>query len=90
MPWVNDAGQIDVNWEYRIQWSSLISPYKGDLRFYQSVNLRIMKFLGLEQILKNDLTGLPIGGAKGVSDLDPKGNTEGEIIKFCHSFMTEL
>lgn len=90
VPWVNDAGQVIVNRGYRIQYSSLIGPYKGGLRFHPSVNLSIMKFLGFEQIFKNALTGLPIGGAKGGSDFDPKGKSEGEIMRFCQSFMTEL
>ena len=90
VPWVNDEGQVVVNRGYRIQYSSLIGPYKGGLRFHPSVNLSIMKFLGFEQIFKNALTGLPIGGAKGGSDFDPKGKSEGEIMRFCQSFMTEL
>ena len=90
VPWVNDAGKVVVNRGYRIQFSSLIGPYKGGLRFHPSVNLSIMKFLGFEQIFKNALTGLPIGGAKGGSDFDPKGKSEGEIMRFCQSFMTEL
>ena len=90
VPWVNDAGKIVVNRGYRIQFSSLIGPYKGGLRFHPSVNLSIMKFLGFEQIFKNALTGLPIGGAKGGSDFDPKGKSENEIMRFCQSFMTEL
>ncbi len=90
VPWVNDEGKVVVNRGYRIQFSSLIGPYKGGLRFHPSVNLSIMKFLGFEQIFKNALTGLPIGGAKGGSDFDPKGKSEGEIMRFCQSFMTEL
>lgn len=90
VPWVNDNGKIVVNRGYRIQYNSLIGPYKGGLRFHPSVNLSIMKFLGFEQIFKNALTGLPIGGAKGGSNFDPKGKSEGEIMRFCQSFMTEL
>lgn len=90
VPWVNDEGKTIVNRGYRIQFSSLIGPYKGGLRFHPSVNLSIMKFLGFEQIFKNALTGLPIGGAKGGSDFDPKGKSDGEIMRFCQSFMTEL
>ncbi len=90
VPWVNDEGKIVVNRGYRVQFSSLIGPYKGGLRFHPSVNLSIMKFLGFEQILKNALTGLPIGGAKGGSDFDPKGKSDSEIMRFCQSFMTEL
>ncbi len=90
VPWVNDEGQVVVNRGYRIQFSSLIGPYKGGLRFHPSVNPGIMKFLAFEQIFKNALTGLPIGGAKGGSNFDPKGKSEGEIMRFCQSFMTEL
>ncbi|MBP3820554.1 NADP-specific glutamate dehydrogenase [bacterium] len=90
VPWVNDKGEVIVNRGYRIQFSSLIGPYKGGLRFHPSVNLSIMKFLGFEQIFKNALTGLPIGGAKGGSDFDPKGKSDNEIMRFCQSFMTEL
>ncbi len=90
VPWVDDNGKIIVNRGYRVQFSSLIGPYKGGLRFHPSVNLSIMKFLGFEQIFKNALTGLPIGGAKGGSDFDPKGKSESEIMRFCQSFMTEL
>ncbi len=90
VPWVNDKGEIVVNRGYRVQFSSLIGPYKGGLRFHPSVNLSIMKFLGFEQIFKNALTGLPIGGGKGGSDFDPKGKSDGEIMRFCQSFMTEL
>ena len=90
VPWVNDAGEVIVNRGYRIQFSSLIGPYKGGLRFHPSVNLSIIKFLGFEQIFKNALTGLPIGGAKGGSDFDPKGKSDMEIMRFCQSFMTEL
>ena len=90
VPWVNDKGDVIVNRGYRVQFSSLIGPYKGGLRFHPSVNQSIMKFLGFEQIFKNALTGLPIGGAKGGSDFDPKGKSDNEIMRFCQSFMTEL
>lgn len=90
VPWVNDDGNVVVNRGYRVQFSSLIGPYKGGLRFHPSVNRSIMKFLGFEQIFKNALTGLPIGGAKGGSDFDPKGKSDNEIMRFCQSFMTEL
>ena len=90
VPWVNDKGEVIVNRGYRVQFNSLIGPYKGGLRFHPSVNLSIMKFLGFEQIFKNALTGLPIGGAKGGSDFDPKGKSDNEIMRFCQSFMTEL
>ncbi len=90
VPWVDDAGQVHVNKGYRVQFNSAIGPYKGGLRFHPSVNLSIIKFLGLEQILKNSLTGLPIGGGKGGSDFNPKGKSDNEIMKFCQSFMTEL
>lgn len=90
VPWVNDEGNVVVNRGYRVQFSSLIGPYKGGLRFHPSVNQSIMKFLGFEQIFKNALTGLPIGGAKGGSDFDPKGKSDNEIMRFCQSFMTEL
>lgn len=90
VPWVNDKGEVVVNRGYRVQYSSLIGPYKGGLRFHPSVNLSIMKFLGFEQIFKNALTGLPIGGGKGGSDFDPKGKSDNEIMRFCQSFMSEL
>ena len=90
VPWINDKGEVVVNRGYRVQFNSLIGPYKGGLRFHPSVNLSIMKFLGFEQIFKNALTGLPIGGAKGGSDFDPKGKSDSEIMHFCQSFMTEL
>ncbi len=90
VPWVDDSGAVHVNKGYRVQFNSAIGPYNGGLRFHPSVNLSIIKFLGLEQILKNSLTGLPIGGGKGGSDFDPKGKTDHEIMKFCQSFMTEL
>lgn len=90
VPWIDDHGNVIVNRGFRVQFSSLIGPYKGGLRFHPSVNQSIMKFLGFEQIFKNALTGLPIGGAKGGSDFDPKGKSENEIMRFCQSFMTEL
>ncbi|HIR67373.1 MAG TPA: NADP-specific glutamate dehydrogenase [Candidatus Coproplasma avicola] len=90
VPWVDDNGKTHVNKGYRVQFNSAIGPYKGGLRFHPSVNLSIIKFLGLEQILKNSLTGLPIGGGKGGSDFDPKGKSDREIMAFCQSFMTEL
>ncbi|MBQ8659183.1 MAG: NADP-specific glutamate dehydrogenase [Clostridia bacterium] len=90
VPWVDDNGNVHVNKGYRVQFNSAIGPYKGGLRFHPSVNLSIIKFLGLEQILKNSLTGLPIGGGKGGSDFDPKGKSDREIMAFCQSFMTEL
>ncbi len=90
VPWVDDAGKVQVNRGYRIQFNSAIGPYKGGLRFHPTVNLSILKFLGFEQILKNSLTGLPIGGAKGGSDFDPKGKSDAEVMRFCQSFMTEL
>ena len=90
VPWVDDAGKIQVNKGYRVQFNSAIGPYKGGLRFHPSVCLSIIKFLGFEQILKNSLTGLPIGGGKGGSDFDPKGKSDREIMAFCQSFMTRL
>ncbi len=90
VPWVDDQGGVHVNKGYRVQFNSAIGPYKGGLRFHPSVNLSIIKFLGLEQILKNSLTGLPIGGGKGGSDFDPKGKSDNEVMRFCQSFMTEL
>ncbi len=90
VPWVDDKGKVRVNKGYRVQFNSAIGPYKGGLRFDPSVNLSIIKFLGLEQILKNSLTGLPIGGGKGGSDFDPKGKSDREVMAFCQSFMTEL
>jgi len=90
VPWVDDNGNVRVNRGFRVQFNSAIGPYKGGLRFHPSVNLGIIKFLGFEQIFKNSLTGLPIGGAKGGSDFDPKGKSEGEVMRFCQSFMTEL
>jgi len=90
VPWVDRNGKIQVNRGYRIQFNNAIGPYKGGLRFHPSVNLSILKFLAFEQILKNSLTGLPIGGGKGGSDFDPKGKTDLEVMNFCQSFMTEL
>jgi len=90
VPWVDRTGRIQVNRGYRVQFSSSIGPYKGGLRFHPSVNLSILKFLGFEQIFKNALTTLPLGGAKGGSDFDPKGKSDREVMKFCQSFMTEL
>ena len=90
VPWVDDNGQVQVNTGYRVQFNGAIGPYKGGLPFHPSVNLGIIKFLGFEQIFKNSLTGLPIGGGKGGSDFDPKGKSDREIMAFCQSFMTEL
>ena len=90
VPWVDDNGKVHVNRGYRVQFNSAIGPYKGGLRFHPTVNLSILKFLGFEQILKNSLTGLPIGGAKGGSDFDPKSKSDAEVMRFCQSFMTEL
>ena len=90
VPWRDDKGDIHVNRGYRVQFNSAIGPYKGGLRFHPSVNLGILKFLGFEQILKNSLTTLPMGGGKGGSDFDPKGKTDNEVMSFCQSFMTEL
>ena len=90
VPWVDDKGQVHVNTGYRVQFNSAIGPYKGGLRLHPSVNLGIIQFLGFEQIFKNSLTGLPIGGGKGGSDFDPKGKSDREIMAFCQSFMTEL
>ena len=88
--WIDDSGKVQVNTGYRVQYSSCLGPYKGGLRFHPSVNTSIIKFLGLEQILKNSLTGLPIGGAKGGSNFDPKGKSDNEIMRFCQAFMAEL
>ena len=88
--WVDDKGQVQVNTGYRVQYNSAIGPYKGGIRLHPSVNLGIIKFLGFEQIFKNSLTGLPIGGGKGGSDFDPKGKSDREVMAFCQSFMTEL
>lgn len=90
VPWVDDNGQVQVNTGYRVQFNSAIGPYKGGIRLHPSVNIGIIKFLGFEQIFKNSLTGLPIGGGKGGSDFDPKGKSDREIMAFCQSFMTEL
>ncbi len=90
VPWVDDNGKVQVNRGYRVQFNSAIGPYKGGLRFHPSVNLSILKFLGFEQIFKNSLTTLPIGGGKGGADFDPKGKSDNEIMRFCQSFMTEL
>lgn len=90
VPWVDDSGKVQVNRGYRIQFNSAIGPYKGGIRLHPSVNFSILKFLGFEQIFKNSLTGLPIGGAKGGSDFDPKGKSDAEVMRFCQSFMTEL
>ncbi|MDY4078130.1 MAG: NADP-specific glutamate dehydrogenase [Clostridium sp.] len=90
VPWVDDAGKVHVNRGFRIQFNSAIGPYKGGLRLHPSVNASIIKFLGFEQIFKNSLTGLPIGGGKGGSDFDPKGKSDNEIMRFCQSFMAEL
>ncbi len=90
VPWVDDNGQVQVNNAYRVQFNSAIGPYKGGIRLHPSVNLGIIKFLGFEQIFKNSLTGLPIGGGKGGSDFDPKGKSDREVMAFCQSFMTEL
>ncbi len=90
VPWVDDKGQVQVNTGFRVQFNSAIGPYKGGLRLHPSVNLGIIKFLGFEQVFKNSLTGLPIGGGKGGSDFDPKGKSDREVMAFCQSFMTEL
>ncbi|MBN2343187.1 MAG: NADP-specific glutamate dehydrogenase [Deltaproteobacteria bacterium] len=90
VPWVDDAGKVQVNRGYRVEFNSAIGPYKGGLRFHYSVNLSIIKFLGFEQIFKNALTTLSMGGGKGGSDFDPKGKSDGEVMRFCQSFMTEL
>ena len=90
VPWTDDSGKVQINRGYRVQFNSAIGPYKGGLRFHPTVNLSILKFLGFEQVLKNSLTGLPIGGGKGGSDFDPKGKSDAEVMRFCQSFMTEL
>ncbi len=90
VPWVDDNGKVHVNKGYRVQFNSAIGPYKGGIRLHPSVNLGILKFLGFEQVFKNSLTGLPIGGGKGGSDFDPKGKSDNEVMRFCQSFMTEL
>ena len=90
VPWQDDRGEVQINRGFRVEFNSALGPYKGGLRFHPSVNLSIIKFLGFEQIFKNALTGMPIGGAKGGSDFDPKGRSDAEIMRFCQSFMTEL
>ena len=90
VPWVDDQGKVQVNRGYRVQFNSAIGPYKGGLRFHPSVNQGILKFLGFEQIFKNSLTTLPMGGGKGGSDFNPKGKSDMEVMRFCQSFMTEL
>ena len=90
VPWVDDQGKIRVNTGYRVQFNSAIGPYKGGMRFDKSVNLSILKFLGFEQTFKNSLTGLPMGGGKGGADFDPRGKSDGEVMRFCQSLMTEL
>ena len=90
VPWRNDRGDIEINRGFRVEFNSAIGPYKGGLRFHPSVNLSILKFLGFEQVFKNSLTTLPMGGGKGGSDFDPKGKSENEVMSFCQSFMTEL
>ena len=90
IPWVDDKGRVQINRGFRVQFNSAIGPYKGGMRFHPSVNVGIIKFLGFEQTFKNALTGMPIGGGKGGSDFDPKGKSDGEIMRFCQSFMTEL
>ena len=90
VPWVTDAGQVEINRGFRVEFNSALGPYKGGLRFHPSVNLSIIKFLGFEQVFKNSLTGMPIGGGKGGSDFDPKGRSDNEVMRFCQSFMTEL
>ncbi|AIS31989.1 glutamate dehydrogenase [Methanobacterium formicicum] len=90
VPWVDDNGEVQVNRGFRVQFNSALGPYKGGLRFHESVNLSVLKLLGLEQILKNSLTGMSIGGAKGGSDFNPKGRSDAEVMRFCQSFMTEL
>ena len=90
VPWVDDSGKVQVNRGWRVQYNSAIGPYKGGLRFHPSVNQSILKFLGFEQVLKNSLTTLPMGGGKGGSDFDPKGKSDGEVMRFCQSFMSEL
>ena len=90
VPWLNDKGEVEINKGYRVQMNSAIGPYKGGLRFHSSVNLSILKFLAFEQVLKNSLTTLPMGGGKGGSDFNPKGKSDNEVMRFCQSFMTEL
>src|SRR5512136_3283140 len=90
VPWVDDNGDVQVNRGFRVQFNNAIGPYKGGLRFHPSVNLGILKFLGFEQVFKNSLTSLPMGGGKGGSDFDPKGKSDNEVMAFCQAFMTEL
>ncbi|MCK4943050.1 MAG: glutamate dehydrogenase, partial [Candidatus Aminicenantes bacterium] len=90
VPWADDRGNVQVNKGFRVQYNNAIGPYKGGLRFHPSVNLGIIKFLGFEQVFKNSLTTLPMGGGKGGSDFDPKGKSDGEVMRFCQSLMTEL
>lgn len=90
VPWVDDKGQVQINRGFRVQFNSALGPYKGGIRFHPSVNVGIIKFLGFEQTFKNALTGMPIGGGKGGSDFNPRGRSDGEIMRFCQSFMTEL
>ena len=90
VPWVDDSGKVRVNRGFRVQFNSAIGPYKGGLRFHPSVTASVIKFLGFEQTLKNSLTTLPMGGGKGGSDFDPKGKSDGEVMRFCQSFMNEL
>ena len=89
VPWLDDKGKVRVNRGFRIEFSNAIGPYKGGLRFHPTVNLGILKFLGFEQVFKNSLTTLPMGGGKGGSDFDPKGKSDNEVMKFCQSFMSE-
>ena len=90
VPWRNDRGEVEINRGFRVEFNSAIGPYKGGLRFHPSVNLSILKFLGFEQVFKNSLTTLPMGGGKGGSNFDPKGKSDNEVMSFCQSFMTEL
>jgi glutamate dehydrogenase (NADP+) len=90
IPWQDDRGEVHINRGFRVQFNSALGPYKGGLRFHPSVNLGVIKFLGFEQIFKNSLTGMPIGGGKGGSDFDPKGKSDDEVMRFCQSLMTEL
>jgi glutamate dehydrogenase (NADP+) len=90
VPWVDDRGEVQINRGFRVQFNNAIGPYKGGLRFHRSVNLSIIKFLGFEQIFKNSLTTLPMGGAKGGSDFDPRGKSDAEVMRFCQAFMSEL
>src|SRR5665811_828836 len=90
IPWVDDQGEVQVNRGFRVEMNSSLGPYKGGLRFHPSVNLGILKFLAFEQVFKNALTGLPLGGGKGGSDFNPKGKSDNEVMRFCQSFMSEL